>query len=269
MTGGVIVVAVCFLCLGCLMALPVMADKPVEKADLSGTEWNLESYLNSTGGMVSELKGTDITLEFGEDGRLGGSGGCNNYFASYELDGEKLTVGPAGSTMMAGPEDVMAQESAFLGLLGSVAGYQIEGDRLTLTDADGREILVFSEAVPPADRLLTGTNWVLDSYNNGNEAVVSVISGTEITAVFDEDGRVAGSAGCNNYFASYELDGEKLSVGMPGSTRMIAAEPKGIMEQESTFLSVLESVAGYEIDGNSLTLQNSSGETVLTFSAEE
>ena len=35
-----------------------------------------------------------------QDGRSGGTGGCNTYFADYTLDGSGLSFGPIGSTLM-------------------------------------------------------------------------------------------------------------------------------------------------------------------------
>jgi heat shock protein HslJ len=46
------------------------------------------------------LAGASITAQFSEDGSLGGSAGCNSYSAPHELDGNKLSIGPAISTMM-------------------------------------------------------------------------------------------------------------------------------------------------------------------------
>jgi heat shock protein HslJ len=78
-----------------------------------------------------------------------GSAGCNNYFASYETEGETLAVGPAGSTrkMCAEPEGIMDQETAFLAALGSAATYEIKGDRLQVWDADGSRMLSFEAVI--------------------------------------------------------------------------------------------------------------------------
>jgi heat shock protein HslJ len=58
-----------------------------------------------------------VTLEF-EDGRVAGNGGCNNFFGTYTVDGNQLTISALGSTMMAClPEEVMQQEAQVLALL--------------------------------------------------------------------------------------------------------------------------------------------------------
>jgi heat shock protein HslJ len=95
------------------------------------------------------------------------------------------------------------------------------------------------------------------SYNNGREAVVSVLLDTEITASFGDDGQVTGTAGCNNYFASYEADAEAgtITIGQAGSTMMACAEPEGIMEQEQEYLAALATAATYSIQANTLEMR--------------
>ena len=57
----------------------------------------------------------------------------------YKLDGNKISIGPAASTMMlcGEPEGVMEQEAAYLKALESAATFAIEGQSLTLLAADG------------------------------------------------------------------------------------------------------------------------------------
>ena len=84
------------------------------------------------------------TLEFGEDDAVHGSGGCNNFNGTYAVAGDSLTLGPLASTMMfCGEEEgVMDQESAFLSLLQSAAGYSFEGSELHILDGEGRVVAV-------------------------------------------------------------------------------------------------------------------------------
>ena len=76
---------------------------------------------------------------------------------------------------------------------------------------------------------LEDTTWVLESYGEqGN--LQAVLEDTEITAVFDSaEGKVSGSAGCNNYFASYQINNNELSISAIGSTEMYC---EGLREQE-------------------------------------
>jgi heat shock protein HslJ len=234
--------------------------------NLNGTGWTLTDYV-SGGRSVKILDGTTVTMVFSGEGRITGSAGCNHYFASYETKGTTITIGQAGSTMMyCMGEGVMEQESAYLALLNQAASVSSVNDRLTLADAQGRTILSFARIVPPAPEPLVGTTWTLDSLYTA-DAVSSVIAGTTITAVFGEDGRVSGSAGCNNYFGSYTVTGSSLPISSVGSTKMYC-QGTGIMQQESTYLASLGRTAGFTINGNRLSLADANGTTLLSFTKE-
>ena len=112
------------------------APEPSE-LQLEGTRWTLTDYVyNDTSLQV--LNGTSVTLDFREDGRITGSAGCNHYFASYDMKGTTVTIGPAGSTLMyCHAAGVMEQESTYLTLLGEASSVMVVNDRLALADAGG------------------------------------------------------------------------------------------------------------------------------------
>jgi heat shock protein HslJ len=218
--------------------------------------------------MTAVLEGTTITAEFVQD-QVTGSAGCNHYFATYRGDGSSLRVEGIGSTeMYCTAPGVMDQESEYLSLLGIVRRYAVEGDRLTLSDSVGRTLLVYGKVVPLPTRPLANTNWTLESFISG-DAASSVISGTRITAVFSADGRLAGSAGCNQYFAEYAADGSALTISGVGSTKMYCTAPDGIMIQESTYLNALAAAKGYSIEEDRLTILDGQGKALLEYRAED
>ncbi len=120
--------------------------------------------------------------------------------------------------------------------------------------------------MPPEPEPLTGTNWTLDSLYSG-DAVSSVLSGTTITAVFDREGRVSGSTGCNRYSGSYTVAETSLAISSLGSTKM-ACQGEGIMQQESTYLVSLPKTAVFTISGNRLKLADKWGTPLLSFTGE-
>ncbi|MGA9348656.1 MAG: META domain-containing protein [Anaerolineae bacterium] len=116
---------------------------------------------------------------------------------------------------------------------------------------------------------LEGTMWTLVSYGDPSDPQ-AVLEGSEITAVFDSaEGRVSGSAGCNNYTASYAVEDTAITFGPAATTRKMCAEPEGIMEQESAYLAALASATAYQIEGHELTLTNADGVRVVTFTVFE
>ena len=226
---------------------------------LIGTIWATETI---NGQPV--IEGNQVVMGISE-GRIGGFAGCNTYFGPYEATGNQVTVGPLASTRLACSEDIMGQESDYLEALHSAASYQIVDEKLQVANANAETILTFS-IVEPAP--LEGTQWELTTYNNGQQAMTSVLPGTRITALF-ESGTVSGSAGCNNYNASYELDGKSITIGPGASTMMACPEPEGVMEQEQLYLAALQSAGSYQIIANRLELISESGELAAMFTVAE
>jgi len=112
---------------------------------------------------------------------------------------------------------------------------------------------------------LSGTSWTVVSYNNGKQAVVSVINGTEITAGFGEDGQITGNAGCNEYFASHQISADSISIGPPSATRMFCSDPEGVMDQETQYLLALQTASTYSLEGSSLEFRTADDAIAVTF----
>ena len=232
-----------------------VAEEPLS---LSGVTWDLVSYNNGKQAMVSLIIGTEISANFGEDGLLAGTAGCNSYSSGYETEGNAITISPSVSSQMfcAEPEGIMEQETQYLTALQDAAVYKIDGT------SNGSGIAYYEAAELTA---LTGETWNLISHNNGKGGMVSTITGTEITAIFDDAGILTGSAGCNGYSASYEMDGDQFTIGPSASTRMFCAEPEGIMEQENQYLTALENAAVYMIEGSRLEIRDANGSGVAYY----
>ncbi len=216
---------------------------------LPGSSWNLTALNGSV-----PMTGTFITINFDESLAVFGSDGCNNYRTTATVDGKNIEFAqPGAATLMACEEPIMSQATAFQEALAAAETFSATEEDLVLMDGDGNEVATFAVA----SQELSGTSWIVTSYNNGREAVVSVIGGAEITASFGEDGQVSGTAGCNNYFASFEADAEAgtITIGQAGSTMMACEEPEGIMEQEQEYLAALATAATYRVQGNTLEMR--------------
>jgi heat shock protein HslJ len=112
---------------------------------------------------------------------------------------------------------------------------------------------------------LEGTRWVLESYGDPDNPQ-AVLEDTEVTAWFFH-GEVNGSAGCNSYSGSYEIDGQNITIDSIGATEMYCMEPEGVMDQEKQYLSALRQAERFQIEDSKLEIFYS-GDQVLTFSAE-
>jgi heat shock protein HslJ len=81
--------------------------------------------------------------------------------------------------------------------------------------------------------------------------------------VVNPDGKVSGHAGCNGFFGSVIIDGEAMSFGNLGATRMACPEPA--MSQEDKLLRALDSTRGYRLLGSSLVLLDGEGDALVRF----
>jgi heat shock protein HslJ len=213
-------------------------------------------------GTVTAPPTPTITLNFDSNGRVGGSDGCNQYQGSYTISGSAFKIsGDLMGTMMACPDDIETRAGNYREALSRAATFELENSQLRLSDAAGRLLVSFV----PTIGSVAGTDWEVVAYNNGKQGVVSVITGTQITGRFGDDDRVTGNAGCNEYFASYELGDGTLRIGPTGATRMFCAEPEGAMEQEALYLDALQSAATFQLDSDTLQLRTASGALAVTF----
>jgi heat shock protein HslJ len=71
-----------------------------------------------------------------------------------------------------------------------------------------------------------------------------LIDNSHLTITLGDDGRAYGNAGCNHWFAAYQLEGEQLSFSAAGSTRKMCAP--ALMEQEARFLDSLSKVQRWD-----------------------
>ena len=141
-----------------------------------------------------------------------------------------------------------------LGEAGSTTGHIVAFSPSPADDsvvAADRIAVSFGEAPEEGGSDLEGANWYLEG-----------TTAAQITARF-QDGRVSGSAGCNNYFGSYTLapGSEALEIGELATTRMMCED--AVMEQETAFLDAMAAVTEYAVEDQSLTLTYPDGELVF------
>jgi len=257
--------AVCAIALTASLAASAMA---AEEADpeligvfsIEDMTWMLTSQLVD-GELVPVPDGVLVSLRM-EDGRAGGSGGCNSYFASYQLDGFDVSFSEIGSTLMACPGPAGNIEQAYFANLGRVASYQSGGIQMAFLDADGEFILEFDLA---PDASVVGS-WVATGINNGTGGVVSSEITSEVTADFSADGDLTGSDGCNDYFTSYEVDGDSITISeLFGSTKM-ACMSEELAEQSQQYYAALGAATTWSVEASGrLELRDDGGALQVSY----
>jgi heat shock protein HslJ len=219
--------------------------------------WQWQSTQASDGASIVAADPSRYTIEFRADGNLQIRADCNRVLGSYTVTGSSISIQLGPSTLVGCPPD--SQADAFLAGLIQAATFAVSGGNLELGLALGGRML-FSEVPEPQ---LIGPEWQLLSYNNGREAVVSILDGTQPTATFGSAGSVSGSAGCNTYNGPFQTTSNSISMGPFATTRMACPPP--VMEQETAFLRALERASTFEFVDGRLEFRDSNGATQAVF----
>ena len=118
--------AVCVL----LMVLVVVGfPGGADASDLAGSEWGLR-------------KPPERFIQFQATGQVSGTGGCNRFFGSYTVSGNKLSVGPLASTRILCASPIMKAERQFHKKLEDTASFRRSSAELSLFDEEGAELMV-------------------------------------------------------------------------------------------------------------------------------
>ena len=109
---------------------------------------------------------------------------------------------------------------------------------------------------------IEGTTWRLVAYGP-MENPTAALPDPPVTATFEAGGKLAGSAGCNSYFATYKLDAQFFTTSDVGSTMMACLDDQR-MQQESAYLTALQAVTALERSGDKLTIDYQGGQLQFT-----
>ena len=112
-----------------------------QKVDIAG-DWTVNEVNGET--LPALLEGQEAPfLSFDpEEGRLHGNTGVNIINSTYTIDGNKLELGPAMSTMMAGPQEWMEAESKILAALDNARTVRtVDETTIELCDSTGAAVL--------------------------------------------------------------------------------------------------------------------------------
>ena len=103
---------------------------------LAYTEWTVIELDGEPVEIGADELAPSLVLDL-EEARVTGSGGVNRLTGHFALSGDELRFGTLATTRMAGPENAMRREAAFLAALDRVTSYALDGRTLTfLADDD-------------------------------------------------------------------------------------------------------------------------------------
>ena len=115
----------------------ILAGCQASVSPLEDTKWILVSY-GEPGNLKNVIPDAKPTARFdSETKEVRGSGGCNTYFGSYEVDGNDLTMtGPFAVTEMWCGDEKGAQESEYLDILLAAESFEVDDDALVIRSGD-------------------------------------------------------------------------------------------------------------------------------------
>ena len=152
------------------------------------------------------------------------------------MDGSSLRFGPLAGTQKACGDPAGEVSREVTTALARVRAYAIRADALHMKDAGGETVLSYDAGTPGVEGDWTVISVLYD------DAIRSVVVGTDLTADFAADGTISGNTGCNSFRGDYTLEGEKLRVG-PLTATEVTCPTKEASEQEAGYLAALESAA--------------------------
>lgn len=123
-------------CPALLSALALAACSTGVTRSVSGEMWVLMEISGSP--TIEEHR---PTLVLAPDGQAYGGGGCNAFSATYDLQGDRLTVRDTEMTVIAcgrpARQDIHTQEGRYLSALEGATRVSNSGDSMTLLSEDG------------------------------------------------------------------------------------------------------------------------------------
>ncbi len=130
----VLLVALSLLAItGCVNATEVS----MPEFELIDTEWWVEDIDGK--GVIDS---SHTTIQFLEDGRVGGGTGCNRYMGSAEIAAASISFGPMAGTRKLCPPALMDQEMKFYQALEKVVSWEVpDTGLLHLRDAEDNTVI--------------------------------------------------------------------------------------------------------------------------------
>ena len=126
----------------CLPVQPLRAAENAAPAGPEGIDWVVREINGKLAAPSGERGLPTLRLDAGKK-QASGFSGVNRFFGGFTRTGEKLKFGALAGTMMAGPPEEMATETAFLKALQGVTQWRVEKAALELL-TDGKVVLRFT-----------------------------------------------------------------------------------------------------------------------------
>ena len=124
-----------------------MQITPQRIKDITGVEWHLKKLITDNKS-IPLIEDTKNSFSCDENGKVAGVASINRYFGNFTLkeDGEIFWSKAFGMTRMAGPPELMEQETKFMQALPQTSRIYLKGSQLILASKDKSTRLEFQKA---------------------------------------------------------------------------------------------------------------------------
>ena len=220
----------------------VATSQPAPAQGLGGTAWIVTS-LNGQG----VVPAAPPTMAFGADGKVSGTGGCNQYTAPYQTTGSSIAVGDIASTLMLCEGAAGTQETAFLGVLRAATSWRVGDDGVLHLDGAGEIVAdAAAQAPTPVTSPAGSGSGLVGAWDLAEMGPTADFAHLQPTIEFAAEGTVSGFAGCNTFSGSYTTDGATLTFGPMATTKMACERPGSAVEAD--YLAALSGVTGWTVE---------------------
>jgi heat shock protein HslJ len=216
---------------------------------LAARRWTLSAINDQP---VTDRAG--ITATFSLGGSVYGSGGCNSYSGTWlDLPGDAISISGIAATRSRCRAGRQQLERRYLQQLILATTFTVEARALALATEDGRTLRFRAGA--RTGSAMIGT-WKLTSLDTRPVPDIP-----RATATFSEDGTISGTGGCNTYRAPFRIDDAALRVGPVAA--MLGTCAAHVMRHEHAFLAAFETVTGWKVRSDRLTLRARGGRSLV------
>lgn len=217
-----------------------------------------------SGGSAVKMPSVSTTIAFEKNSPIvSGFSGVNNFSGSVSLGDGTISFGTIAVTMMAGAPEDERFEYAYLDVLKQAKTFSLSQDTLTIAVDQNNYVKFYRH-------MLQNTAWLLSAMSDGNAVVSVSMSDSEAPSIaFDSNDNVSGFTGVNQMMGNYIAHSEHRTIkfGDIGTTRMAPRDAEAAA-MEQNFIAFLGKAASFQLSGNSLTLLDGNGTTLLLFVRE-
>lgn len=170
----------------------------------------------ATGTWGDSVSESSPYLTLGSDGKVSGSDGCNRILGTWKAAGERIDFGDVATTRMA----CQGVDTWLSGM----ASATVDGDQMTVQDADGKTLGTLARAAGGASAGPTPIAPAVEPQPGEEDPIITGTWGEDASGKpnlrLQADGSLSGSDGCNLLSGSYTFTGGVITFSPLAATLM-------------------------------------------------